>query len=122
MKKKILYVGFSLLFLTFLLVSINNISFAVDVETVIVDAKNPPEVGTFKDIMNKSLGVVQTIAIGVATIMLVVLATKYIASAPNEKAEIKKHAIPYVVGAVLMFAGSGIVEIIKQFAFETINK
>ncbi|MBR6033617.1 MAG: hypothetical protein IKP28_02610 [Clostridia bacterium] len=62
------------------------------------------------------IGVVQVIGVAVAVIMLIVLAIKYISAAPNDKAEIKKHAVVYVVGAVVLFAASGILEIIKNFA------
>lgn len=62
------------------------------------------------------LAIVQVVAVATAIIMLIVLAIKYISSAPNDKAEIKKHAVIYVVGAVLLFGASGILELIKSFA------
>ena len=62
------------------------------------------------------LGIVQVIGMAVAVIMLIVLAIKYISAAPSDKAEIKKHAVVYVVGAVVLFAASGILEIVQQFA------
>ena len=67
-------------------------------------------------VMNQILGVVQIVAIGVAVIMLIVLAIKYISAAPGEKADIKKGAMIYVVGAVLLFGATGILQIIKTFA------
>ena len=51
-----------------------------------------------------------------AIIMLIVLAIKYISAAPGDKADIKKHAVVYVVGAIVLFAASGILGIIKNFA------
>ena len=48
--------------------------------------------------------------------MLIVLAIKYISAAPGDKAEIKKHAVVYVVGAVILFAATGILGIVKNFA------
>ena len=69
-----------------------------------------------QNILNAILSVAQVIGIGVAVIMLVVLAIKYISASPGDKAEIKKHAVIYVVGAVILFAASGIIQIIKQFA------
>lgn len=60
--------------------------------------------------------VTQIIAIGVAIIMLIVLAMKYMMSAPGDKATIKSHAVVYIVGAITMFACTGILGIIKQFA------
>lgn len=62
------------------------------------------------------LTVTQIIGVGVAVIMLIVLAIKYISASPGDKADIKKHAVVYVVGAVVLFAASGILQIIKQFA------
>ena len=48
--------------------------------------------------------------------MITVLAMKYMLAAPSEKADIKKHAIPYVVGAIIMFSVSGILSILQNFA------
>lgn len=62
------------------------------------------------------LNMVQVVAMFVAIIMLIVLAIKYISAAPNDKAEIKKHAVVYIVGAVVLFGATGILQIIKQFA------
>ncbi len=62
------------------------------------------------------LAIVQVVAVATAIIMLIVLAIKYISSAPNDKAEIKKHAVIYVVGAVLLFGATGLLELIKSFA------
>ena len=62
------------------------------------------------------LGVALVIGMVVAVVMLVVLAIKYISAAPNDKAEIKKHAVVYIVGAIVLFAASGILQIIKNVA------
>ena len=67
-------------------------------------------------VMNNILGIVQVVGIAIAVIMLIVLAIKYISSAPNDKAEIKKHAVVYVIGAVLLFASAGVIELLKNFA------
>ena len=69
-----------------------------------------------QNIVGEILAVVQVIGVSVAIIMLIVLAIKYISAAPNDKAEIKKHAVVYVVGAVILFAASAIVGIIRNFA------
>ena len=79
-------------------------------------ADNSGASGSAQNILNAILSVTQVIGIGVAVIMLVVLAIKYISASPGDKAEIKKHAVIYVVGAVILFAASGIIQIIKQFA------
>lgn len=67
-------------------------------------------------IMGSVLGIVQVVAIGVAVIMLIVLAIKYISAAPAEKADIKKGLTIYIVGAALLFGATAILQIIKTFA------
>ena len=53
-------------------------------------------------------------AIAIAIIMLLVVAMKYVASAPGDRADIKKSAIVYVVGAFVLFGVSGILSIIEK--------
>ena len=69
-----------------------------------------------KKIVGSLIDVFQVVGVGVAIIMLVMLAIKYLSAAPNEKAEIKKSVSIYVLGAVLLFAASGVLEIVQQFA------
>lgn len=76
---------------------------------------------SFNNILDTVLGVVQVIGVAIAVIMLIVLAIKYISSAPGERAEIKKHAVVYIVGAVVLFGATGLLQIIKTFASETIK-
>lgn len=63
---------------------------------------------------NTVLGVVQTAAAAIAVVILVVLAIKYIMASPEGKADIKKTAYIYVVGAVIMFGASAILRFIQS--------
>ena len=56
-----------------------------------------------QNIIGALITIVRIIGTGVAIIMLIVLAIKYISAAPSDKAEIKKHAVVYVVGAVELY-------------------
>lgn len=67
------------------------------------------------EVLSVILGIAQVVGVAIAVIMLVVLAIKYISAAPGDKAEIKKHAVVYIVGAVVLFAAAGILQIIKTF-------
>lgn len=69
-----------------------------------------------QNIIGALISIIQVIGVGVAIIMLIVLAIKYISAAPGDKAEIKKHAVVYVVGAIVLFAATGILQIIKSFS------
>lgn len=68
------------------------------------------------NIIGALINIIQIIGSGVAIIMLIVLAIKYISAAPGDKADIKKHAVVYVVGAIVLFAATGILQIIKNFS------
>ena len=90
---------------------------SISAGTMFASAKdNTGTAGTVNTILGTLITVVQVIGVGVAIIMLIVLAIKYISAAPGDKAEIKKHAVVYVVGAVVLFAASGILGIIKNLA------
>lgn len=69
-----------------------------------------------EQLVGSALTIVQVVGSGVAVIMLVVLAIKYISAAPSDKAEIKKHAVVYVVGAVVLFAATGIIGIVRYWS------
>lgn len=64
------------------------------------------------------LGVVQVVGTSIAVIMLVIIAIRYFTAAPEAKADIKSQLIPYVIGAVLLFAASNLVSIVATAAQE----
>lgn len=70
---------------------------------------------TVGNLMGQILGIVQVVAIGIAVIMIVVMGIRYISAGPNDKSDIKKNLTTFVLGAVLLFGASGILEIIKRF-------
>ena len=67
-------------------------------------------------IANIVFGIIQVIALAVAVIMLTILGIKYVSASPEGKADIKKSATIYIVGAVLLFGTTGILQLIKSFA------
>ena len=73
------------------------------------------------NIIGMVINIAQVIGTGVAIIMLIVLAIKYIAASPEGKAEIKKNATIYIVGAVILFAASGLLGIIRRFAVSSVG-
>jgi len=71
------------------------------------------QIGT---IGNGIIRVVTTIGSVVSVIILIVLGIKYMMGSAEEKAEYKKTMIPYIIGAILIFAASGIATIVFNFA------
>ncbi len=66
-------------------------------------------------IVNIIVGTIQIIGVAAAIIMLVFLAIKYVSAAPSEKADIKKGAVIYIVGAVFLFGASVILGFVRDF-------
>lgn len=62
---------------------------------------------------NAIIGIVQVVGMAAAVIMLIVLAIKYVSAAPGEKADIKKSAVIYIIGAVLLLCATGVLQLIK---------
>lgn len=73
------------------------------------------------NVIGAIINIAQVIGMGVAIIMLIVLAIQYIAASPEGKAEIKKNSTIYIVGAVILFAASGILGIIRRFAVNSVG-
>ena len=72
--------------------------------------------GVLTNIGGAILTVFKVVGVGVAMIMLIVLAMKYMLASAGDKADIKKHAVVYIVGAIILFAASGILQIIQSFS------
>lgn len=62
------------------------------------------------------VGIIQVVGIVVAVVILLVLGIKYMTGSAQEKAEYKKTMIPYIIGAILIFAASTIVNVIFNLA------
>ena len=58
------------------------------------------------------VGYIRIVGSLVAVAMIVIIGVKYMAASAEGKAEYKKNMIPYLVGAVLVFAGSQIAGIV----------
>lgn len=93
----------------------------IDTDFVLDGAEDKSSAGdSIQKVIQALLTVFQVAATGIAVIMIIVLAMKYMAAAPGEKADIKKSAIAYVVGAMILFAASGILGIIRSFSEKNI--
>lgn len=96
-------------------------SYSEMISTINTKGDSSKASGKAQNIVGAILTVAKVIAVGVALIMLVVLAIKYMAASAGDKAEIKKHAVVYVTGALVLFGSAGILSIIEQFASTNIG-
>lgn len=87
-------------------------------------AKSAIESETGVDALNNSaaritgsiLEVCKFVAVGIALIMLVMIAAKYMVASAGDRADIKKHAVAYVTGALILFGSATILDILQKFA------
>ena len=70
----------------------------------------------FDSIGKQIIGMIQAIGSIVAVAILVVIGIKYMMGSAEEKAEYKKTLLPYLIGAILIFAASNIASMIYGFA------
>ena len=72
--------------------------------------------GEIKTVGQNIMGILNTVGIVVAVIVLMVLGIKYMMGSAEEKAEYKKTMIPYIVGAILIFAATTLANMVYKFA------
>ena len=120
MKKSIKVIS-TLLLAIMLVASIATTAFAaVNLNTTISSIENQNLNGNADSQITKVGGnivnIIQIVGIVIAVIVLLVIGIKYMIGSASEKAEYKKTMIPYVVGAVLVFAGTSLVKVIYSLA------
>ena len=67
------------------------------------------------------VNILQVVGIVIAVIVILVIGIKYMIGSAEEKAEYKKTMIPYVIGALLVFAGTSIVKVVYSLATSAKN-
>ena len=77
--------------------------------------------GVAKNAMGIAIRLIRIVATGVAVVMLTYIAIKYMMAAPEEKADFKKSASIFIVGAILIFAAGNILTIIANFTVNNIK-
>lgn len=60
--------------------------------------------------------VIRIAGVTIAIVMLLGIAIKYMVSSAGDRADIKKHAVAYVVGAFILFGAVGILGALNGFA------
>lgn len=76
---------------------------------------------TVATILGKVINFIQVIGAGIAIIILIVIAIKWIYSAPEGKAQIAKSARMYILGTILIFAAIGLLQIVKNFTITNVK-
>lgn len=97
--------------LSILLISITTCSYSITVDNY------KPKVDTdLANVLKSIVGVVQIVGTGVAVIASIWLGIRYVLSSVDEKADIKKKLIPFVIGAIIFYGATGILQLIADVA------
>ena len=121
MKKQVKVISIVLM-VVMLLCSIANVALATtapDLSTKITEVGKGNTNANTTGIVNLGqmvVTIIQTAGIVIAIVVLLVLGIKYMMGSAEEKAEYKKVMIPYVIGAVLIFASTTIVNVVYKAA------
>jgi len=76
---------------------------------------NPTGSAAAIQILSAVLSIVRTAGAGVAVVMLMTIAAKYIMASAGDRADIKKYAVNYVIGALILFGATGILGVVQNF-------
>lgn len=71
-----------------------------------------------KTVGNKVIQVISVVGSILSVIVIIVLGIKYMVGSVEEKAEYKRTMIPFLIGAIFIFAASSIAGIIYQVAIK----
>lgn len=117
MKKSIKVIS-TLLLAIMLVTSIAGTVLAVDPNTVLngLNGNGNVQTNDLTKVGNNIVTIIQVVGIVIAVIVLLVIGIKYMMGSASEKAEYKKTMIPYIVGAVLIFAGTSLVRVIYSLS------
>ena len=123
MKKSIKVIS-TLLLAIMLVTSIAGTVLAVDPNTVLngLNGNGNVQTNDLTKVGNNIVTIIQVVGIVIAVIVLLVVGIKYMMGSASEKAEYKKTMIPYIVGAVLIFAGTSLVRVIYSLSTSVSTK
>lgn len=123
MKKSIKVIS-TLLLAIMLVTSIAGTVLAVDPNTLLngLNGNGNVQINDLTKVGNNIVTIIQVVGIVIAVIVLLVIGIKYMMGSASEKAEYKKTMIPYIVGAVLIFAGTSLVRVIYSLSTSVSTK
>lgn len=65
-------------------------------------------------IISTILSIIRTVAAAIAIVILIVIACKYILASAGDRADIKKYAFNYIIGALILFSASALIGIVRN--------
>ena len=117
MRKKRIKVIFSVILLLLYMICFANVAFADNFDFDKFDNKGISSVDeATQSVMGTAIQVIRIVGTGVSIVMLSYIGIKYMTAAPSEKADFKRSAAIFILGAILIFGATNILAIIMGFA------
>ncbi len=115
MSKKFFKIITIVIYVVFIFCMLSNVYAAItDNYKGDVTGVDTASITSIQDIIKAVLSVIRAVGTFIAVGILLVLACKYIIASAGDRADIKKHAISYVIGALILFGTSGVAAILKD--------
>ena len=70
--------------------------------------------GAARKILGGILAVVIAVGVTTAVVILMVIGIKYLIASAGDRADIKKYAVKYIIGALILFSASGLIGIAQK--------
>ena len=123
--KKIIIKNISIIVVFFLLISFVNCVYGEDVaessvKTLFSGADVTSDETGIKiaDILSAILDILRIVGAAIAVVILMIIGAKYLVSSAGERADIKKYAFNYLIGAFILFGASGVLTLIKNIVLD----
>ena len=115
MKKKILKI-FMLIVCAMLILSIvSNVNAAIVKSTFTGELGNAESsTDRIVTVVSAVLLIIRIAGVAIAVVILMVIACKYMIASAGDRADIKKYAMSYIIGAVIMFGTAQIAGLLQQ--------
>ena len=93
-----------------LVVSLSSFAYAASPDLITITTGSGAS--DIRSLGGEIIGMIQVVGSVIAVAILVILGIKYMMGSAEEKAEYKKTLIPYIIGAILIFAASNIASMV----------
>lgn len=118
-RKKVIKIINVILFMLVIIFSLSQVVHAEEIDPTKVVPNNlkvSDGTNTLYKLGNSIVGIIQYVAVGVSIVATLLLAIRYMYSAPDDRAEIKKKLIPFIIGGVLVFGAVQLVKLAENIA------
>lgn len=79
------------------------------------------DVDALDGVLGGIIGVVRAVGMAFAAGMLLYVGIRYVMASANEKADLKKGSISYVIGAVIIFGASALLGIMQSLSSQVVG-